>query len=104
MVSSQTEADRSENAEEQKVYTRKDLQEFLDAIARECVTGSAGYIHSMFALNKLLRLPNATDLFDEKLKSQAKDLWLKLKSTGLQLNDPPLLFGIQETPQPKGKK
>ena len=33
-------------------------------------------------------------MLDEKLKEQMHDLWIKLKSLGVQLSDPPLLFGL----------
>jgi hypothetical protein len=44
----------------------------------------------------MMRLPNAAELFDDELKAQMKDLWIKLKSTGIKLTDPPLLFGLPE--------
>lgn len=74
-------------------YTRKHVQEALSTIAARVVESQSAYMHAMLLLNELLRLPNARELFDDDLKEQARDLWLKVKSTGLQLNDPPLLFG-----------
>lgn len=81
-------------ANEVKVYTRAEVQEVLDEIAKRFVASGSAYMHSMLLLNHILRLPNASEIFDDGLKDQAKDLWLKVKSTGLQLTDPPLLFGM----------
>lgn len=79
-----------------KDYTKQDVQAFLAQISEKVVNNSGSYFHSMLALNSLLRLSNAAEIFDQNLKEQAKDLWVKLKSTGLHLTDPPLLFGIPQ--------
>ena len=81
-------------ANEAKTYTRAEVQGILDEIAKKFVASGSAYMHSMLLLNHILRLPNAAELFDDGLKEQARDLWLKVKSTGLQLTDPPLLFGL----------
>ncbi len=72
--------------------TRESISKALDSVARSVVGTQSSYMHSMILLDNIFRLPNARELFDDDLKEQAKDLWLKIKSTGLQLNDPPLLF------------
>lgn len=79
-----------------KDYTKQDVQEFLAQISEKVVKNPGSYFHCMLALNSLLRLSNAAEIFDQNLKEQAKDLWVKLKSTGLHLTDPPLLFGIPQ--------
>jgi hypothetical protein len=81
-----------QNFEENKIYTRSEVREILDAIAHKIIESNTVYMHSMLLINKLLRLPNAREIFDADLKQLARDLWIKMKSTGLQLNDPPLLF------------
>jgi len=72
--------------------TKESIRDSLELVARSVVGTQSSYMHSMILLDNLFRLPNARELFDEDLKEQAKDLWKKIKSTGLQLNDPPLLF------------
>ncbi len=76
-----------------KRYTRADIAQFLSEIARSVVSTNTTYMHSMLALNQILRLPYAPEILDQDLKDQMRDLWLKVKSSGLQLVDPPLLFG-----------
>jgi hypothetical protein len=75
-----------------KPITVEAIRETLDAVAQNVVGTQSSYMHSMILLDQLFRDPSARELFDADLKEQAKDLWLKIKSTGLQLNDPPLLF------------
>ena len=77
-----------------KLLSRAEFAEFLTEIAKKVLDTKGSNLHSMLALNELLRQPNANDMFTGELKDQARDLWLKLKSTGLQLNHPPLLFGL----------
>ncbi len=73
--------------------TRADVRAFLAEIAAQVATGKAPTLHTMLALNGMFRLPNAKEIFDEELKKEAHDLWMKVKSAGLQVLDPPLLFG-----------
>jgi len=49
-------------------------------------------MHALSALNTVLRLRDAKKLFDEKLKERTRKLWLRIKASGVQLLDPPLLF------------
>ena len=79
-----------------KNYTKEELQAFLADIEEKVVESNEAYLHSIVALNELLSLPNAADLLDDELRSRVKDLWIKLKSSGVHLNDPPLLFGLPE--------
>lgn len=83
--------------DEPKIYTKKELQGFVAEISRKVVDGNPAYLHAMLAMNHLLRQANLKDLLDADLKEQMKDIWLKLKTTGLlQLQDPPILFGIPD--------
>ena len=86
-----------------KVYSKKDVSEFLGEI-QGIVNGSeSAHIQSLLALNHLLRLENATELFDADLKLQAKEIWLQLRSDGIDLADPPLLFSGDSVGKTKAK-
>lgn len=92
----------NENGKEQieaspREYSRKELEAFIAEISSKVVGSSNAYMHSLLAINHLLRASNAEELLDTELKEQLRDLWVKLKSNGLQLADPPLLFGIPES-------
>ena len=74
-------------------YTRDEIAAFLGEIAKNLVKSNNTQLHSMIALNEIIQLPYAREVLDRDLLEQARDLWLKIKSSGLQLVDPPLLFG-----------
>ena len=80
----------------EKKWTKKEVQAFLDEMSKQIEEGNNAYVHSMLALNKVITLPNADDLFTADLKAKAKELWIKVKATGLQLGEPPFLFGLPE--------
>lgn len=77
---------------EPKVYTKKEVQTFISEISQKVIEPNTSHLHSVLAINHLLRQSNMPELLDNDLKEQLKDLWIKLKSTGVQLNDPPLIF------------
>ncbi len=85
-----------ETEETSKVYTKKELEAFVAEIGRKVVDKEPAYLHSMLAMNHILRQPNLSELLDKDLREQLKDIWLKLKTTGLHLQDPPVLFGIND--------
>ena len=84
--------DQVTTVETSREISKEELQKTLEIIASSVVTSQSSYIQSMILLDHMLRLPNAREIFDAELKEQARDLWVKMKSTGLQLNDPPILF------------
>jgi hypothetical protein len=90
------EMSKENQGEQQKAYSRADVQKYLAEIEQQVISSNEAYLHSVVALNEILRLPNASEILDEELKTQCRDIWIKLKSTGIQLNDPPILFGIPE--------
>lgn len=74
-------------------YSQKEISAYLSDIEKKLTETDTVATHSLVALNQLLRLPNAADLFDGENKERAKDLWIKLKGRGIQLTEPPLIFG-----------
>lgn len=77
-------------------YTREEVAEFLRNLSGKPLDRDGLYLHCLIGLNHLLSLPNVNELFDEELKTEARDLWKKIKARGLELVDPPLLFGQPE--------
>jgi len=80
--------------EKQKPSTKKEVKKFLEQLDKDVVESSNNSLHIMLALDHLLTMENVEKLFDKDLKQRARDLWVKIKSTGLQINDPPFLFGV----------
>ncbi len=78
-------------------YSKEEIERFVADIGRRVVDSNAAYMHSLLALNHILRQPNLPEVIDDELRDQMKDIWVKLmKSTGLQLVNPPILFGIAD--------
>ena len=86
----------TERQEGPKKYTRAEIQAFLADIAERVVDSDPAILHSVIALNHLLRQPEAKELFDDDIREQLADLWLKIKASGLHLDNPPLLFEAPE--------
>lgn len=93
MTNASTGTMKNESTNEAKVFTKEDVRDALAVIAEKIVEPHAAFAHAVLFLDRLLRSPAASEIFDEDLKTQARDLWLKVKSTGFQLADPPFLFG-----------
>ncbi len=85
----------SETAEKPKTFNKQEVKAFLADISEQVELSQGNYLHSVLALNELIRQPNAEKVFDDGLKRQARDIWVKIKAAGAELNDPPLLFGYQ---------
>lgn len=82
-----------------KTYTKDELRAFVTDIESQVVENNIPTVHTMLALNDILKSANAHELLDEDMKSHLRDLWLKVKGAGLELMDPPLLFGAPPLPQ-----
>ena len=76
--------------------SKDDVAAFLVDIEKTVLERDGADMSSLVAINHLLNLPNAETLFDEGLKTQLKDIWIKLKASGIEVEDPPLLFGLPE--------
>jgi len=72
-------------------FSKEDLVQALEAIETTLETSKTASLHSMLFLNKILRSPNAREILDANLTTRTQTLWNKVKATGLQLNDPPIL-------------
>lgn len=80
----------------EKPYTKKELADFLELIDQRLNSSDDSYMHSILAFNHILRQPNASELLDEPMRKSARDIWAKIKSMGIMLGEPPLLFGLPE--------
>ncbi|HQH28086.1 MAG TPA: hypothetical protein PLP17_11865, partial [Oligoflexia bacterium] len=63
-------------------YTKEQIVAYLAEIEEKVLGSNEAYLHSVLALDRILRDPHAGDLLDDNLKAQMKDLWRKLKSSG----------------------
>lgn len=80
-----------------KISTKKDLKLYLTTVRDRMADGSASPVFSLSALNNILNTPTIYALLDNENREIGRDIWLRLRSVGLQLTNPPLLFNADET-------
>jgi len=85
-----------EKKESAKKYTKKEIKAFVADLADKVENSDGAYLHSIIAVNQILRSPGIDGTLDEAMKIQLRDIWTKLKTAGIQLTDPPVLFGLPE--------
>jgi len=76
--------------------SRQALADFIADISAKSISPNESLLHCAVAINQILTNSETALLLDEDLKSQLKDVWLKLRNTGIDLIDPPALFGLPE--------
>ena len=84
-----------------KIASAADLKNFLQTILDKLKEESAASIYAASAMNFVLNLPQVYEFLSNENRELARDIWLRLKQSGLQLRNPPLLFsegdGVIET-------
>jgi hypothetical protein len=78
------------------ISTKEDLKTFLLGIRDRLADQSAAAIYAVSAINFALNLPTIYTLLDNENKEIARDIWLRVKQSGMQLRNPPLLFQPEE--------
>lgn len=76
--------------------SEEEAMEYLADIEERVLESSNASMHSVLALNYLLNRLDESHLQNSEVKSRLCDLWIKIKSSGLELGDPPILFGVAE--------
>ena len=78
------------------VSTKSELKKYLQRIRDRMGEEVAAPIFAMAALNQILCMPTIYTLLDNENKEIARDIWLRLKKSGMQLRNPPMLFAADE--------
>lgn len=78
------------------ISTKEELKTFLLGIRDRMTDQSAAPIYAVSAVNYALNLPAIYTLLDNENKEIARDIWLRIKQSGMQLRNPPLLFQPEE--------
>jgi len=79
-----------------ELRTSEELKGVLLNIRDKMSDGTGAPVYSLSAVNYLLNLPNVYELLNDENKELARDIWLRLKSAGIQLKSPVLLFDEEE--------
>ena len=79
-----------------QILSKADLKSFLMNVRDRMGEAIAAPIYVLSAMNFVLNQPGIYEWLDNENKEIARDIWLRLKQSGLQLRNPPLLFGSDE--------
>lgn len=77
----------------EQITSREDLKCFLAMVSQKMDQEQSPPIYVLTLMNHLMNLPNIYDCLDEENKETARAIWLRMKQQGMQLRNPPMLFG-----------
>lgn len=80
----------------EQITSKEDLKKFLGMIVAEMDGEQAPPIYVLTLMNHILTLPNIYECLDEENKETARAIWLRMKQQGMQLRNPPMLFGEEQ--------
>lgn len=80
-----------------EITSAEDLKRFLTVIRDKMADDSSAPIYSAAVMNYLFNSPSTFSFFTSEVKEVAQEVWIKLKAKGLQVRNPPLLFGDEES-------
>ena len=75
------------------ISSKSELKNFLQILRDRMTDRTAAPIYAVSAMNHVLTLPKIYDLLDNENKEVARDIWLRIRQSGMQVKNPPLLFG-----------
>lgn len=75
-----------------KITTVAELKSYLSAVRDRMEDGTGASIYAMSAVNYVFSLEKIYDLLDSENRTTLKEIWLRLKQSGVQVRNPPLLF------------
>lgn len=78
------------------IGSKEELKTFLLSVRDKMADQSSAAIYAVGAMNYVLNLPNIYNLLDNENKELARDIWLRIKQSGMQLRNPPMLFQPEE--------
>jgi hypothetical protein len=79
-----------------QVTTREDLKAFLHSLVDRMSANEVAPFYALIAMNHVMNLKEFYSLLDKESKELARDIWLRIKTAGLQVANPPVLFGADE--------
>jgi len=77
----------------ERISSKEDLKHFLGMIVEKMDVEQAAPVYILTLMNHILTLSNIYSLLDEDNKEIARAIWLRMKQQGMQLRNPPMLFG-----------
>lgn len=78
-----------------EITTNAELKTFLQSLLDRMEDGQVAPIYAFSAINHLLSKSEFFALFCPETKELARDIWLRVKQSGLQIRNPVFLFGTE---------
>ena len=78
------------------LHSKEDLKRFLNMVLEQMNVDQAAPIYVLTLMNHLLTLADIYEYMDDENKEIARTIWLRMKQQGMQIKNPPLLFGAEE--------
>jgi hypothetical protein len=82
--------------EQEQLKDRKDLNAYLLRIKDRLTDKTLAPVHALSAMKWVLSQPNIYALLNADNKELARDVWLRVRQSGVQVKNPPLLFSADE--------
>lgn len=82
-----------------ELKTPQDLKTFLMQVRQKLLEDVSPPVYTLAAMNLVLNRPDIYDLLSPEAEEVAKDIWTRLKNRGIQLRNPPILFGSEPEQQ-----
>lgn len=76
-----------------EITSNAELKTFLQSLLDRMEEGQVAPIFAFSAINHLLSKSELFSLFCPESKELARDIWLRIKQSGLQVRNPAFLFG-----------
>ena len=77
----------------------EDLKVFLVSIRDRLSDKTCAPVYALSGLSHALRLTGIYQFLNEENRELARDIWLRLKKSGLHVDAPPILFSTEELAQ-----
>jgi hypothetical protein len=97
-MAAKKEAKAKEKPSEEMVTELKspqDLRQFLSQVRQKMGEDASPPIYTLAAMNLVLNRPDIYELLSPEAEEIARDIWIRLKNRGIQLRNPPILFGSE---------
>ncbi len=74
------------------INNEADLKNLLLNIRDKMAEQTAASVYAVSAINQIMTTPELNKLLNEENKELSRDIWLRIKQSGFQLANPPMLF------------
>jgi hypothetical protein len=91
-----TEIDGDSGTSFSEINSKEELKGFLESVREKLRDTTAASIYALSAMNFVMNLTEIYTFLDNENKEIARDIWLRIKQSGMQVKTPPMLFKADE--------